>query len=305
MWEKFIRNWNQGKRLAAMPWYVIKYNKKLILFPLISSILINVFTIIYFAILLDGGDFDTFYDSLIKQIDIMSSISEASDLTLLTGGKNFTQKDVFLFAFYSFITAFTAAFFYAALIASSVLVMVGERVSFFESLKMAFSKIFKIFFWTLILSIFGLILNIIEKRSELIGKIVVILVDTTFSIASFLVMPVMIFEDKNPVSALGTSSKLLKNTWGKQIMGRAGFGIIFFILHILGVCFAYFAFVLLPKFCILYILILVIYFIFLAAIQTALSAIFKGALYIYATTGEVPEGFDAEIMSETFTVFSK
>lgn len=308
MWDKFLYNWSQGKRLATMPWQVIKHNKGLILFPLISSLTILAFSTACVWLLYTANNsqlnLQTFYDFLIKELKIMDEVAIFLDRLELNGTESFTKTDVVYFVLYGLTINFIFIFFNAALVANAMVIMGGQKISFIEAINISMQRIFKLIGWTLLLTIVGFLLNLMEKRSQIIGKIMARLIGVTFSIASFLVLPVMLYENKNPFSALGRSTYLLHNTWGKQIMGRMGFGVVFFILHLMGLAFTYLAFTIFPKFCALYLAILVLYFIFLGALQVALSGIFQGAIYLYATTGQVPKGFDEQIIAETFTLRS-
>jgi hypothetical protein len=50
------------------------------------------------------------------------------------------------------------------------------------------------------------------------------------------------------------------------------------------------------------IIIAVIYILVVALIQSALQAIFQTAIYLYAKNGQVPEGFDTELLDEAMVL---
>ena len=53
-----------------------------------------------------------------------------------------------------------------------------------------------------------------------------------WTIASFLVVPILVAERKSPIDALKGSASLLKKTWGEQLVGNFSFGFVFFLLAI-------------------------------------------------------------------------
>src|SRR5262249_53677864 len=124
------------------------------------------------------------------------------------------------------------------------------------------------------------------------------LLGMAWTVVSFLVIPILVVENKGPLAALRESTELLKKTWGEQLVGNFSFGLLFFLLGIP-------AYVLLALGIIrgswptasLCIGLAVAYLIVLALVQSALQAIFQAAVYLYARNGQVPEGFQAEFLS--------
>ena len=85
---------------------------------------------------------------------------------------------------------------------------------------------------------------------------------------------------------------LLKKTWGQQLVGNFAFGLIFFVLSLIGIVpivLGIMAPAMILK--VLLILIGVTYLILLGLVQSALQSIFQAALYLYAHDNVVPEGF--------------
>jgi hypothetical protein len=92
---------------------------------------------------------------------------------------------------------------------------------------------------------------------------------------------------------------LLKKTWGEQLTGNFSFGLLFlclglpaYALIVLGIISGTWT---VAALCIA---LAVIYLIGLALVQSALQSIFQAAVYLYARHGRVPEGFQAEFLSE-------
>src|SRR5204863_6096003 len=76
----------------------------------------------------------------------------------------------------------------------------------------------------------GMVLRAIAERSGIIGQIVIGIIGFAWSVATFLVVPVLTVENLGPVAALKRSAELLKKTWGEQLIGNVGIGVIFGLL---------------------------------------------------------------------------
>ena len=143
----------------------------------------------------------------------------------------------------------------------------------------------------------GLILRLIEDRSKWVGRIVAGLLGAAWTVVSFLVVPMLVVENKNPFAALHDSAGLVKKTWGEQVAGNFGFGLVFFVaaipailVMVLGV---FSGNVALMVGCIV---LGVIYLVILGLVQSALLSIYQAAVFLYARNGQVPAGFEAELL---------
>jgi hypothetical protein len=142
----------------------------------------------------------------------------------------------------------------------------------------------------------GLILRIIEDRSKAVGRFVAGLLGMAWTVVSFLAVPVLVVEKKGPIASLKESTALLKKTWGQQLIGNFGFGLIFFLLGLIGVGIVILGFVIGGTAVFVFIGLAVLYFIILALIQSTLSAIFQAALYLYAKEGVTGGGFEDNML---------
>ncbi len=108
-----------------------------------------------------------------------------------------------------------------------------------------------------------------------------------WTIASFLVVPILVAERKSPIDALKGSASLLKKTWGEHLVGNFSFGFVFFLLAIpayLAIALAVYAgreFKSMPL-AVASATVGVLYLILLALIQSAPQSIFQAALYLLA-----------------------
>jgi hypothetical protein len=201
-----------------------------------------------------------------------------------------------LFLFY-FANYFIVVFFNAAIVACAAARMSGGNPTIGDGLRAATARLPVIFGWALVCATVGLLLRVIEDRSDKIGRIAAGLLGMAWTVVSFLVVPVLVIENKGPIAALKDSTTLLKKTWGEQLVSNFSFGTIFTLLALpaIGLIFlgAYLGSAPILFLCIG---VAVIYFIALALVQSALQAIFQTALYLYARDGQVPDGFHAEVL---------
>jgi len=111
----------------------------------------------------------------------------------------------------------------------------------------------------------------------------------------------MIFEEKGPVEAIKESASLFRKTWGETLVGQGSIGIVMIILGIAGLIPVILA--LMSGFFPLFIVLLAVYLIFLAllmVIGSSLQGVYNTALYLYATTGNVPEAYSKELIENAF-----
>lgn len=272
---KFSHTWS----LMGASWDVLKEDKEILIFPLISGI----------CCLL-----------------IMASFAVPMFLTGAwrpPSGEATTADAVeyygILFLFY-FCNYFIIVFFNSAIIACAVIRMEGGDPTVGDGFRAAFSRIALIAGWALVSATVGVVLRIIEDRSKWVGRIVAGLLGIAWGVVSFLVVPILVVEKKRPITAVKESAALLKKTWGEQIIGNFSFGLVFFLLSI-------------PAFVVIFLGVLtaspaaiiacvglgVLYIVLLALIQSALQAIFQAAVYLYARDGQTPPGFDSRLLMDS------
>ena len=201
-----------------------------------------------------------------------------------------------LFLFY-LCNYFVVIFFNAGIIACATVRLGGGNATVGDGFRAAASRLPAIAGWAVLSATVGLILRMIEDRSKWVGQIVAGLLGVAWTVVSFLVIPVLVVENKGPFAALQESAGLVKKTWGKQVMGGFGFGLIFFLLAIPAIAVivlsVFSGSVALMATCIG---LGVIYLVVLGLVQSALQSIFQAAVFLYARDGQVPAGFEAEVL---------
>ena len=61
----------------------------------------------------------------------------------------------------------------------------------------------------------GIILSIIERQGGQLGRIARGIFDMAWGVITFLIVPVVMFDDLGPVAGLKRSGQLLRTSWGK------------------------------------------------------------------------------------------
>ncbi|MFO1475537.1 MAG: DUF6159 family protein [Verrucomicrobiota bacterium] len=270
---KISRTWS----LMSDSWGVLRQHKSLLVFPLMSGFCCLLLLVSFAIPIYTTGAWR------------LSDNEAGSGHQALYYGT--------LFCFY-LVNYFIVVFFNSAIVACAAARMNGDDPTLGDGLRAALSRLPVIAGWALVSATVGLVLRMIEDRSEKIGRIVAGLLGMGWTVVSFLVVPVLVVENQNPIAALKSSTVLLKKTWGEQLASHFSFGMVFFVLAIPAVGVIVLG-LLSGSGVVIFscIGLAVIYLILLGLVQSALQAIFQTALYLYARDGKVPEGFRAEILS--------
>jgi hypothetical protein len=269
---KFSRTWS----LMLECWHVLMQEKSLLVFPLISGIcwllLLASFAVPIFVT--DSWRPPGHDAEPIRQVAFYGT----------------------LFAFYV-ASYFIVVFFNAAIVACAAMRLSGGTPTIGDGLRAAGARLPVIAGWALVSATVGLILRIIEDRSDKVGQIVAGLLGMAWTVVSFLVVPILVIENKGPIAALKDSTSLLKKTWGEQLISNFSFGAIFAVLTIPAFVVVILGFYLGGATVgIVCVCLAAIYWVALALVQSALQAIFQTALYLYARDGQV-QGFRTEVLS--------
>ena len=142
-------------------------------------------------------------------------------------------------------------------------------------------------------------------RVVFVGRIVAGLLGLAWTVATFLVVPVLASEEIGPMEAVKRSVELLKRTWGENLIGNAGIGVVFgllsFVLIVVMGALVVGALTTesLPLI-VAAIAVAVVSLIVLALVQASLQGIYSAALYQYAEEGKVGGGFDQALLEQAF-----
>ena len=280
MFERISRSWTLVKASAA----VLQQDRKLLLFPLISAV--AMFTVLLsFALPVLGVMF----------------MGSGARMESTQGSSTF-----YLAAFLFYMSEYFVIFFFnAALVAAAMARLNGEAPSVRDSLKIAASKWIAILGYAAIAATVGMVLRAIQERVGFVGRIVAGLLGAGWTIATYLVVPVLVARDVGPVDAVKESAQILKRTWGENLAGQAGMGAVFgvlqFLLILLGAGLMFMAISAGSAFLLVLCTVLIGGAILLSLlVHGALSGIYSAALYRYATQNGNTQGFDSDAMRLAF-----
>jgi hypothetical protein len=276
MLERLHRSWD----LAKASLEVVKADKELLWFPIMSAL----------AGLLVAASFiaPVLYDGWLP------GAVDRQDPLLFAWGAAFYIASFFVMFYFN-----------TALVGAAMIRLEGGDPTVSDGFRIANERFWHILGYAIIAATVGLILRAIEERVGLIGKIVVGLIGAAWTVATFLVVPVLVVRKVGPLDAVKESVSLLRQTWGENLIGAAGLGLAFFIAWIVlaavmiplmilgakalgGVAFG----VLLVAF--------IVAGIALAVLHATLQGIYSAALYRYATGGQPGFGFDAAQVKQAF-----
>ena len=280
MFERLSRSWQLVKASSA----VLKQDKELLLFPLISS-LSTLLVLACFAVPVIG----------------------LGALDGLTGrGDGVISTAAYLIAFLFYLSQYFVIFFFnAALVGAAMIRLNGGNPTLGDGLRIASSKAGSILGYAFIAATVGMILRAIQERVGFIGKIIVGILGAGWTLATYMVVPVLVTRDVGPVDAVKESAMLLKKTWGENIAGQAGLGLAFGLIQfgiIIGGILLVVAAAMTQNMplTILTAALVVVAVLVTALIHAALAGIYSAALYRYASGGEDTAGFNTAVLRQAF-----
>lgn len=192
-------------------------------------------------------------------------------------------------------TSFIAAFFSAALMYNAREVFHGRDPTLNEGLAAAWRNRRPLFAWAVISAVVGTILNALESTDNPLAELASFLFSVAWSILTYFVVPVIVFEEVSVREMFERSGQTFKETWGETAGASFGVGIVTVLFTLAGLAVAALAFVVLGGSALglvgaiaIGVLVVLLAYLF----GTALGAVAKTALYVYATEDERPQQFE-------------
>jgi hypothetical protein len=281
MFARLSNSWELVKASVA----VLRDDKELILFPIISTIGVLLVTITFALPMIFAGVFDSLFSGQENNAGVVSFIV--------------------MFAFYV-AQYFVIIFFNSALIGAAMIRLRGGDPTLSDGFRIAVNNISSILGYALIASTVGLILRTISERSKGLGRIVASLIGLAWNLATFLVVPVLVVEETGPFDAVKRSAQLLKRTWGEQIVGNFSIGVFFGVLTIAVLILIGAPSVYLmvsfenPALLIVMGTLLIVVLVLIGLVNSTLSGIYAAAVYRFAAEGETGGYFQTELVQNAF-----
>ncbi len=160
----------------------------------------------------------------------------------------------------------------------------GQSVSNAQAARAALTKSPQLLAWAFINYVVISILRNIGNRG-ILGFLVGALLRAGWMLASFFVVPVILFEDKGAVAAIKRSVQLCRSKWGENIVGNGALGVIAVAAILVDVLVSV---VLGAVFAPLGAVVGIIGLVAILLVVTVATAAFNAALYWYAVTNQSP-----------------
>lgn len=263
--DRFDRAWQLFRQSFA----VLSQEEGVLLFPVLSAISAILLGAAFFVPLFQLGTFQALAQHRAGWMDWLP-----------------------LFSWY-YANTFVVVFFNSALVGCANIRLSGGNPTVADGLRLACARIHRIAAWTLMAATVGLLLRAIEQRSERLGKIVAAILGAGWTMVTYLIVPVIVLEDRPIGKSVSRSAELFRKTWGEQLAGNFGFGLVNLVLAVPGIGLAMLLASVSPP---LGVIVGVVYVLMLAAVSTAVKGIFTVALYRFATSGQAPFGFSADAL---------
>ena len=188
-------------------------------------------------------------------------------------------------------------FFKGALVSGAHERFTGGDPTIGSSLSGAAGRLHRLLPWALMATTVGIIMSIIERQGGQLGRIARGLFDMAWGVITFLIIPVVMFDDLGPIKGLKRSGQLLRTSWGENLTAQVGFGLFTVLMAAPGIIL-----IVLGGSSGLWPLLIigVLAVMFAMVVAAALNGIFQTALYLYVTTGQPPAGFGEQQLTASF-----
>jgi hypothetical protein len=203
-----------------------------------------------------------------------------------------------------FVSMFLATFFNVAFYSEIMGALRGNPVSIPRGLAFACGKWRVILLWTLFAGIIGLIIRAIEERLEFLGRFIVGLIGTAWSVACVFVIPVLVCEEEtvNPLLILKKSAVTLRKTWGESLIGYAGIrfgGALVSVASLLWLGGAVALSISLKSYWLIggAMALWVAAMIALSYVTSVASQVYRCALFLYASEGTIPPPYNQDLLN--------
>ena len=276
--ERISRGW----ALTKQSWGVLKSDRSLVIFPMLSAI----FALIAVAVIW----------------------LPTASMSGVLAGEAINEHDPVYYvaaAATAYVSTFIAVFFNVALAACAVRSLRGEDTTVGERIRAAMQRLGPILGWTLVAATIGLVLRLLQDRIPLAAKIAVWIAGAAWAVATFFVIPVLALERSGPWQSIKRSVAVVKARWGEGATGTVAISavtvLVVVIVMVGGAACGIVLFAAgLQQLAIAVIAIAVAAVIVVSIVSSALTEIFRVAVYQYAVTGATPGAFDNALLQNAF-----
>lgn len=265
---------------------ILSRRRRLLVLPLLSGLCVLVLAASFLVPVVWGS-------GLLDRIDGVES-----------GGEHLPYWYVLVFVFY--LVQYTVVVFFNTALAGMVMRQLdGHAPTLRDGLRMAWAKWPHVLGYAAIAATVGWLLRALEQRLGLVGRWVTGLLGVTWSVATFLVVPVLAATDTGPIDAVKRSGRMLKRTWGENLIGHIGLGALFGVAIVVLFLVWIVPFVMAagsgtPSIAWGLFGALMLMLLLAGLVKSALEGVYAVVLYRYAADGDVGADVDPVLMKQAF-----
>jgi len=275
----------RGIGMTVDSFLIMKNNPKLLVFPVFAGLGALGFLALLFGSTLGGVIGIEGLDAIETQAALEETVSDNTVILLAA-------------VFLGYLgTTFVSVFFTAALVAESREVFAGNRVSLKRGIAAAWDAKYQLLAWAVIAATVGVIIDAIESSDSIIGQVFAWVFGVAWSVITFLVVPVAVLgEDSSVRGMFSRSGRTFRENIGETVVGVFAPRVVGGVIAVLtiGVVVA------LLELGVTWLVVFPVLVVGLVAAQllsTTVRGIVKTSLYVYATEGKQPRGFDSGRLS--------
>ena len=196
-------------------------------------------------------------------------------------------------------------FFNCARVGAAMIRLDGGDPTLRDGFDAAKSRLPSILGYAAIAATVGVFLQALKnKDNNFIVRLIGSGLGAAWTLATFLVVPVLVSRDIGPIDALKESVTLLRRTWGENAIGNVGigaaFGLITFLFLLVGAGLTFAAYQVSLPLAIGVGVLFLLGVLLLGIYQAALSGVYSAALYRYAVSHEAPVAFRGAMLEDAF-----
>jgi hypothetical protein len=279
MFSKVKNSWE----LIKASFGVLRADKELVIFPIVSAIGVLIVTASFALPMVAAGLFDSLFEG------------RAQVFGFIVG-----------FLFY-IVQYFVIIFANTALVGAALIRLRGGDPTVGDGFRIAWQRVGTILGYALVSATVGMILRWLSERGKVLGRIASSIAGLAWNLATYLVVPVLVVEDVGPIEAVKRSASLLKKTWGEQIAGNFGVGVISGLAVLVVILLGIPVFILAAMtesiaLMVLVGLVFVLILVLLGLVSSTLNGIYVAAVYRYAAEGEASGFFSEDMVKGAFKV---
>jgi hypothetical protein len=264
---------SNGWRLAKSSWRVLSQDRELVGIPIVAGLI----SLVVFAVVAGLG-------------------------IVLVGGNDSSGWALWIIlALAGLLAMWVSVIGQAAVISGAGQRMDGEDPTLGTAFAGARGRTGRLLEWAVLATAVAVVLDIVRDRLGFAGQIIAGIGNMAFQVLSFLALPVIVFEDVGAIEGFRRSSQLLRSTWGEQLAFSFGLGIIGFLAALPGIAVAVGTGASgIAALAIVGVALGVLWVLAVVAVTSALSAVFKTALYRHARGLPVDLAFAPSDLSGAF-----